>query len=187
MRAQIDREDRSPSQERKSRAAIGRRCKARFASCVGAEMKPSVLVLSPPTAFATPRNWGAPPARAGRDGHPQNRGPLHWRRLAAPLAYCAQGAASAALPAASLIHGDLVVPTPQSCRAWAGAAAGDEYEWRQQAVMLGLDRSARRRAAAAGRDAAWLEPILLDAAAGRWSRLEADMLKYVRAGRTPGA
>ena len=78
-----------------------------------------------------------------------------------------------------IIHGDIVVPTPQSCRAWAGAAAGDEYEWRQQAVMLGLDRSARRRAAAAGRDAAWLEPILLDAAAGRWSRLEADMLKYV--------
>ena len=50
--------------------------------------------------------------------------------------------------------------------------------------MLGLDRSAA--AAAAGRDAAWLEPILLDAAAGRWSRLEADMLKYVARGEDAG-
>ena len=75
-----------------------------------------------------------------------------------------------------MLHGDLVLPTPESCAGWTSTLDrhGDTVtvtaqEWRTQALLLGLD------GALPASKHAWLAPILQCVASGRTKELAADM------------
>ena len=184
MRAQIDREVRR--EERKAEPRSGAD-PSRSRAASAAEMKPSVLVLSPPTAFATPRNWARLPLEPAETGilktevHCIGGGSLLlW------LLFRAGGAPRLHKSGRVIIHGDIVVPTPQSCRAWAARrpatsaveAAGGDARPRPQR---------RRRAAAAGATPRGSSRSCSTPrrGAGRASRRTCS--NTWRAGRTPGA
>ena len=120
------------------------------------------LFLSPSTALASPRGWqtlGTPlPANARYDEvHCYGGGSLLLWLLA-----CAHRA-----PRSRVVyfHGPVVLPTPESCTEWLARAGSDtndadQYEWRRQAVSLGvgggLDKGSE-----------WLKPLLTSIATGR--------------------
>ena len=75
-----------------------------------------------------------------------------------------------------VMHGPLVLPTPESCGRWLsefgeedGASTTAESQWREQALLLGLNGGAEP----------WLRPILQQVAMGRFDALQDDMLRYV--------
>ena len=71
------------------------------------------------------------------------------------------------------LHGPVVLPTPESCASWLSRDApdlahlSDEYEWRQQAVTLGVGG----RLQTEHNNAQWLTPLLKDIATGRSNEL----------------
>ena len=72
-----------------------------------------------------------------------------------------------------VVHGDLVLPTPESARAWASASEASPYEWQRQGVMLGVGGDLRKP------QHAWLAPVSAALAAGRFADLEKDFMKYI--------
>ena len=137
------------------------------------------LVLSPPPSLAEPRGWSVLPAIPRALQRPDE---VHCVGGGSLFLYLLVMAGRAPRCNRIVLHGDMVVPTPESCGRWltqlgaTSLASTDPYEWRRQATVLGLGRNRGARAPA---DDAWLLKLSEAAAAGRFSTLEADMLRYV--------
>jgi len=71
-----------------------------------------------------------------------------------------------------VMHGDLVLPTPESVARWAMLKI-DPHEWRRQAVMVGMNGALKKP------ENKWLAPIMTNVAAGRFEPLESQMLRQV--------
>mmetsp|Transcript_56926 Transcript_56926/g.113110 ORF Transcript_56926/g.113110 Transcript_56926/m.113110 type:complete len:247 (-) Transcript_56926:240-980(-) len=72
-----------------------------------------------------------------------------------------------------VIHGDLVLPTPESVVSWVSSQDISAYEWQRQGIMLGVGGDLRKP------ENAWLKSVSADLAAGRFGELESDMLRYI--------
>ncbi len=135
---------------------------------------PRTLLLSPSTALAQPRGWQAlataPPLPADRrydEVHCVGGGSLLLWLMA-----CAHRA-----PRGRVVHlhGPVVLPTPESCASWLARSealgsnpAADDYEWRRQALSLGVAGSGLH-----GARSEWLKPLLTSIAMGRARELGA--------------
>lgn len=149
---------------------------------------PSRLILSPTTALAQPRGWSAlasPPSLSSKQSTTYDE--VHCVGGGSLLLWLLACAGRAPRGRIVYMHGPVVQPTPESCAAWlvresGGAYSPDKYEWRTQAVALGLSGGGLPP-----EDMQWLRPLLTSIASGRGGELGsrfADMQKrWERNGR----
>ena len=138
-----------------------------FSALASTEARPRTLVLNPSTSLASPRGWQAlvethsniPSGKTYDEVHCIGGGSLLLWLLA-----CAGRAPRGRMV---FLHGPIVLPTPDSCNAWlerSGSRAPpcDGYDWRQQAVSLGVGGGNIQRDTDY-----WLWPVLRTIATGR--------------------
>ena len=126
------------------------------------------LFLSPSTALASPRAWPAVTANPPPTVRDNRYDEVHCVGGGALLLWLLVRAGRGPRASRVYLHGPAVAPTPDSCAEWltragmpAGASAPDVYEWRQQAVSLGVGGQLRSA------ELQWLEPMMSSIALGR--------------------
>ena len=145
------------------------------------------ILLNPSVNIATPRGW----ASVTPDALPRSKrySEVHLVGGGTLLMWLLVKAKCAPFATRIICHGPMVRPTPESCQQWLGDEARrrgieddvDIYEWRRQAVVLGVGGNLR----AMGKE--WLEPLLQEVAMGRCHVLaedfEAMRVRWERSGR----
>ena len=145
------------------------------------------ILLNPSVNIATPRGW----ASVRPDALPRSKrySEVHLVGGGTLLMWLLVKAKCAPFATRIICHGPMVRPTPKSCQQWLGDEARrrgidddvDIYEWRRQAVVLGVGGNLR----AMGKE--WLEPLLQEVAMGRCHVLaedfEAMRVRWERSGR----
>ena len=114
------------------------------------------LVLAPTATLAQPRAW----QNLHATYHHGRYDEVHCVGGGSLLLWLLACAGRAPRGRVVHLHGPIVLPTPDSCAAWLADDASeyvDEWEWRQQAVKLGVGGAA----------APWLRPLLRTIAVGR--------------------
>ena len=136
---------------------------------IGTPEASRTLVLAPTTSLANPRAWSSISAMniLGRydEVHCSGGGSLLLFLMA-----CA-GKAPRLRPGGKVFfHGDIVYPTPESCKQWLSKDGSntdddlaDAYEWRAAALSLGVGGGLHEPSNR------WLEPIARSVTMGRWS------------------
>ena len=124
------------------------------------------IVLTPNVNLVHPRYWQSLPLI------PEQRyDTLHCLGAGSLLLWLLVRAKRSPRVSRVVVHGDLVLPTPESCDDWASTfgVSVTSHEWRTEALLLGLD------GALPSSEHAWLAPILQLVANGRTEELAADM------------
>jgi len=155
------------------------------------------LLLAPSTMLSSPRGWSAVSTMPSLTGKYEE---VHCTGGGSLLLFllCAAGKAPRLLPHGRVhFHGEVVLPTSESCAAWlkhSGAKNDilDDYEWRQAAVSLGVGGNLRAHHH-------WLEPIARSIVTGRTCDLVEQFedlrrrserkgrLVHLNGAKTPGA
>ena len=129
------------------------------------------LLLSPPSTLAQPSGWKKLPAVP----HHLNRcDEVHCIGGGTLLLWLLVKAGRAPRCNQIVVHGRPALPSPTGVEPWLADLSQSEidaHEWRKQAVALGVG-------GALTSDEAWLRPILLEMAMGRFEALEEDLLSY---------
>ena len=145
------------------------------------------ILLNPSVNIATPRGW----ASVRPDALPRSKrySEVHLVGGGTLLMWLLVKAKCAPFATRIICHGPMVRPTPESCQQWLGDEARrrgidddvDIYEWRRQAVGLGVGGNLRTM----GKE--WLEPLLKEVAMGRCHVLAEDFdalrVRWERSGR----
>jgi len=135
---------------------------------IGTTEASRTLVLAPTASLANPRAWKSVSNMniRGRydEVHCSGGGSLLLFLMA-----CAGKAPRLRAGGKVFFHGDLVYPTPESCKQWLSREAifaddlADAYEWRAAALSLGVGGELTNPSHQ------WLEPIARSVTMGRWS------------------
>ena len=140
-------------------------------------MKSPVLLLNPSTAYATPRHWQAlalGPGEATSVPCASRYHEVHCVGGGSLLLFLLLRAGLAPRASRVVMHGELVLPTPESCNRWVARVDPsfptiDGYTWRREATLLGAGGGLRK-------SAPWLESLMRCVASGQHDKLAAEAL-----------